>query len=314
MVRAPGADKRLNVKESRMLNCKPFMVGILSGLATILGCRAPALAAEETPAVTATIGIDHIPLAVNDLASATETYRRLGFAIKPGRFHADGIRNNHIKFEDGGGIELITASALTDALTAGYLKLLSQGEGPAYVGFHTANLRAVRDGLEHLGQAYSLDNGILEFTNAELQWLFLFEGTNRSPTDRPEHFAHPNSANATLAVWIAGRDQPQILALFKACGARIEQKQVYVPDQLLATVATVANGEVIFLPASRQIIPGRPIVGVVFRTRDLSAVQRVLRSANAHEPVKLETDTYRSLFVASRDTHGVWIEFREPRQ
>ena len=102
-----------------MLNCKPFMVGILWGLATVLGCRAPSLAAEVTSRVTATIGIDHIPLAVNDLASATETYRRLGFAIKPGRFHADGIRNNHVKFEDGAGIELITASAPTDALTAG---------------------------------------------------------------------------------------------------------------------------------------------------------------------------------------------------
>ena len=89
---------------------------------------------------------------------------------------------------------------------------------------------------------------------------------------------------------------------------------MYLPDQLLATVARVANGEVIFLPASRQIIPGRPIVGVVFRTRDLSALQRVLRSANVHEPVKLETATYRSLFVNSRDTHGVWIEFREPRK
>jgi catechol 2,3-dioxygenase-like lactoylglutathione lyase family enzyme len=179
MVHAPGADKMLNVKESQMLNCKSFIVGILWGLAAILGCRAPAHAAEVASGVTARIGIDHIPLAVNDLARATETYRRLGFAIKPGRFHADGIRNNHVKFEDGAGIELITASAPTDALTAGYLKLLSRGEGPAYVGFHTANLPAVRDGLEHLGQAYSLDNGILEFTNAELQWLFLFEGTNQ---------------------------------------------------------------------------------------------------------------------------------------
>jgi hypothetical protein len=302
-------DKVLNVKESRMLNCQPFIVGVLWGLASILGCRAPALAAEVTPAVTATIGIDHIPLVVRDLVNATETYRHLGFAIKPGRFHADGIRNNHIKFEDGAGIELISASTPTDALTAGYLKLLSRGEGPAYVSFHTANLRAVRDGLEHLGQAYSLDDGILEFTNAELQWLFLFEGTNRSPTDRPEHFAHPNSANATLAVWVAGRDPSQMLALFKACGARIEQKQVHVPDPLLATVATVANGEVVFLPVERQIIPGRPIVGIVFQASDLSALQRVLRSAKVHEPVKLETATYRSLLLTREIRTGSGSSF-----
>jgi hypothetical protein len=91
MVRAPDADKMLNLKRSHMLNCKPFMVGILWGLATVLGCRAPSLAAEVTSRVTATIGIDHIPLAVNDLASATETYRRLGFAIKPDSRDTHGV-------------------------------------------------------------------------------------------------------------------------------------------------------------------------------------------------------------------------------
>jgi hypothetical protein len=49
-------------------------------------------------------GIDHIPLVVKYLDDAAEAYRRLGFAIKPGRPHADGIRNAHAKFPDGAGI------------------------------------------------------------------------------------------------------------------------------------------------------------------------------------------------------------------
>ena len=69
-----------------MLNCRPFIAGILWALAAILRCHVPALAAEVTSGVSATIGIDHIPLAVNDLASATETYRRLGFAISRAAF------------------------------------------------------------------------------------------------------------------------------------------------------------------------------------------------------------------------------------
>ena len=47
------------------------------------------------------IGIDHIPVVVTDLERAQADYRAMGFAIKPGRFHADGIRNAHVKFPDG---------------------------------------------------------------------------------------------------------------------------------------------------------------------------------------------------------------------
>ena len=45
-------------------------------------------------------------------------YQRLGFSLKPGRFHAHGLRNNHIKFEDGSGLELISPPGHpTDDLT-----------------------------------------------------------------------------------------------------------------------------------------------------------------------------------------------------
>ena len=40
-------------------------------------------------------GIDHVPIAVNDLEQAAAAYRRLGFVLKPGRPHANGIRNLH---------------------------------------------------------------------------------------------------------------------------------------------------------------------------------------------------------------------------
>lgn len=257
------------------------------------------------------IGIDHIALAVKDLDEAADTYRRLGFVIKPGRFHADGILNKHVKFEGGAGIELITAPAATDALTTQYVQLLRDGEGPAFVGFHAANLKALTDRLGYLGQGYSVHKNLVDFTSPTLHWFFMFGGSNRSTTDRAEYFAHPNTTNATIAVWIAGGDQPSMLGLFTALGARVGQKRVHVPDEMLASVATLADGEIIFLPSSRQIIPGRPIVGVVVRTRDLSALRHVLQPAVERRSVRVETTTYRSVFVRPQDAHGTWLEFRE---
>jgi len=54
-------------------------------------------------------GLDHVPLAVKDLEQAKADFEALGFALKPGRPHDNGLRNAHVKFPDGTEIELITA-------------------------------------------------------------------------------------------------------------------------------------------------------------------------------------------------------------
>jgi catechol 2,3-dioxygenase-like lactoylglutathione lyase family enzyme len=279
----------------------------------IAQCRLPARAQQAAPGPAPLVGINHIPFAVRNLEQAVDTYRRLGFRIKPGHLHADGIRNNHVKFADGAGVELITAPAATDELTGIYTRMISQGDGPGYVSFHSATLEPIEAAAQRLAEAYSVDEvGILTFRSAPLQWLFLFAGSNRSPTDRPEYFAHPNGANATVGVWIAGteQEQQQDLRLFAALGARIECKSVRVPDPLRATVATVANGEVIFLPAHRQLLPGRPIIGIVFRTNSLSAARHALQVADVTDLQSIETNGYKSIVVAPRHTHGAWLEFR----
>jgi hypothetical protein len=80
--------------------------------------------------------VDHVPVAVSDLERAADTYRRLGFVLKPGMPHANGIRNLHAKFIDGTEIELITAPAGVDDLTRKYRAHLEQGDGPAFLALH----------------------------------------------------------------------------------------------------------------------------------------------------------------------------------
>lgn len=283
-------------------------------LAIPTGAATPTAPGKAPHVAAPAISIDHIPVAVMDLDAAANTYRRLGFVIKPGRTHADGIRNQHVKFPDGAGIELIATPTATDALTQRYRKLLSQGDGPAYVSFHTASIAALAERLNTLGEPYSLESpGMLEFQNPDLQWLFFFAGSNRSPTDRPEHFAHTNTTNATIAVWIAGGDQLRMLSVFRVLGARIDHKRVNVPDPVLATVATVANGAVVFLGSDHQLTPGRHIVGVTFRTTDITTVRRVLPPAVLARTVAFEDTTHRSLFVSPLDALGMWLEFQQSR-
>jgi catechol 2,3-dioxygenase-like lactoylglutathione lyase family enzyme len=259
------------------------------------------------------VGIDHLPLAVMDLERAAEIYKRLGFSIKPGRLHADGIRNKHIKFEDGGGIELITAQRAVDALTANYVRLLAQSEGPAFLSFHTLRLELVQEAFRRARFAYTEDDRTLTFKDPSMHFIFFFEGDNRSPTDRPEHFQHANSAYATAGVWIAGGEDSPLIPLLKSAGGEVATKKVFAPTERSARTVQVQNGEVVFLPKSSQIIAGRPIVGVVFLTRDLAALQRCLDAAHIPSEAHVEAAHHRSIIIGPQQTLGLWLEFRELR-
>ena len=98
------------------MHLQSALAAAVGGLFVLVGWfAAPALPSAEGR--NTALGLDHIPVAVRDLERAAATFRRLGFALKPGRPHANGIRNVHVKFPDGSGIELLTAPRPQDELS-----------------------------------------------------------------------------------------------------------------------------------------------------------------------------------------------------
>jgi hypothetical protein len=278
-----------------------------------LGCAPPASADDRTGAASAgeqqaaIIGLDHMPFAVRDLELATQRYHQLGFAIKPGRFHADGIRNNHVKFPDGSGVELITASAATDSLARDYLALIREGEGPAYLSFHARNLDRLIAALTAAGIRYSVEGEMITLLDAPFKFIF-FDRDNRASTDRPEHFAHANSATAMTAVWIASQDTSELIRLLTVLGATVSHQMVHVPEPVTATVLAVENGRVILLPQSFQLIKGRPIVGATFRVANLDTLAATLAAAGLAD-LQRDKSPDGALFVPPRVAHGMWLAF-----
>lgn len=138
-------------------------------------------------------GIDHVIVLVDDLDAAATAFERAGFTIKPGRPHANGIRNRHIKFADGSEIELLTIDGPQDALTAEYAEHYSRyGEGPAWVGFYSPDTEQLKRRLDELDIDHA---GASPITMPAYRFVF-FGRRNHSPTDRPAHFDHANGASA----------------------------------------------------------------------------------------------------------------------
>ena len=240
------------------------------------------------PSAAGVTGLDHIPIAVRDLDRAAADYRSLGFALKPGRPHDNGIANQHVKFTDGTELELITAPAARDALTTTYRRHLARGDGPAFLSLF----------------APGIDAGSLGLAADPLRYIFM-SGRNQSPTDRPEHFAHANTAESFIGVWLAGEDLSAEGRLLAKLGAQVVTEDRRVPDPVKAQVARLTEGEVVLLPGAHQLVPGRRIVGATVRVRDLGAARKVLAGRGR--------EIGSSIFLPPALTHGLWLELRAAR-
>jgi Glyoxalase-like domain len=238
-------------------------------------------------------GLDHIPIAVRDLEAAGAQYRLLGFTLKPGRAHANGLRNLHAKFADGTELELITADSVTDGVTEQYAAHLARGDGPAFLALYApepgsvAEVLAGSNRLRRGGPYLYLDSG-------QLDYLF-FGPRNASPTDRPEHFRHANGAQSLVAVWLAGEDLSAERAMLEAVGARFGETESPFRGEGRVPVARLPQGDVLLLPGSRQLVPGRRIVGATLLVADLEAARRVVGGQGD----------------GPQSAAGMWLEFRE---
>jgi catechol 2,3-dioxygenase-like lactoylglutathione lyase family enzyme len=254
-------------------------------------------------------GLDHVPIAVTDLEAASRRYDALGFRLKPGQPHANGIRNQHVKFPNGTELELITAPKGVDPLTREYREHLASGDGPAFAGFFAAD-RARLDGtLSALGLPTSTEGGLTTFpARHPLRYLF-FGNRTASPTDRPEHFAHPNGARALLSLWLAV-DDGNVRALMTSLGVSFDTVDVDLPNTRQALRGSLPEGDILLLPHTRQVVPGRPIAGVTLQIDTLSATCAALTQAPASIGNTLVWRDH-SVFIPPGVAHGLWIELRE---
>lgn len=258
-------------------------------------------------------GLDHIPVAVSDLDAAAEQYRRLGFTLKEGRPHANGIRNRHVKFADGSAIELITAAEARDALSGGYMRHLADGDGPAFVALYAPSLDRLAGALDAAERRHERAQGVLTFPAGDSLHHIFFGARGRSPTDRPEHFAHANGAEALVGVWLAADDLSAERDLLEMLGATITEGERAVPEPANAGAATFPDGEIVLLPASRRLVPGRRIVGATIRTRSLAALREAMARAGLDAPSVRRTPRGTSVVLPPDLAHGLWLEFLEPR-
>lgn len=257
------------------------------------------------------VGCDHIPIAVKNLNLAVEDFVTLGFTLKPGRHHENGIQNQHVKLSDGTALELISVSDPSDALAMAYIDHIARGDGPVFAGLYSPDLDSLAQRLGLGNFMIKQDGGLLVFPEPDpLRYLF-FGPREQSPTDLPEYFRHKNTAQGLMAVWIAGDDLSLERQLFEYLGAEFSEESVYIPDKSLVQSAAFEQCKILFLPASRQIYAGRKIVGVTLRIDDVDALREMLPESSPSDPIDVSQKDWQSTFIPPEHAHGLWLEFRQ---
>lgn len=284
----------------RLLVVSSILICVLPGV--------PASGAAPTCAVDARVELDHVPVVVADLEAAGDLFATLGFTLKPGRPHANGLRNLHAKFGDRREIELITSSREADELARHYLTLLEQGPGPAFLAFHAGSTADVVAGLGPTATAARRAGSLVSFPPGH-RWGHLFFGQlNASPTDEPHHFEHPNGAVTLEAVWLAAGLEPE-RELLEPFGVR-SCNPVMLPSIGEAAVLGLRGGALYGVPVD-PVYPGRRLVGLTVRVTDLEPAAG--RAAEAGlTAVRGAVGSRSSLVLDLRARLGLWIEFRGP--
>ena len=204
-------------------------------------------------------------------------------------------------------LSLAPSAQAVDALSSHYVDLLRGGDGPAFVSFHARDTGQLHSALRDGGYEFQQDGAITKLRSPEAAYLFVVRD-NRSPTDRPEHFAHANGAAALSVIWIAPENGDALTRLLVHLGGRQQRRQVLAPGPVEATVVTLGEGEVFILPVQHQVLAGRPVIGAGFRVPDLARVRRTV-TQNQITPWAGAGAAER-VVVQPSAAHGLWLEFR----
>ena len=268
------------------------------------------LACSAAPAANPLIeGLDHVPVAVADLDRAAADFSRLGFVIKPGRPHEDGIQNRHIKFPNGGEIELITARSSHDALSSEYVEWLRTGDGPAFWGLYSPDPESLTALLDKLQLAPHREGGLVTWSGTQSHRLF-FGNRQRSPTDGPAYWAHPNTAYKLRAVWLSAAGDER--GLLTALGGNLAEESGCAPfDSHAKGVILPGDGDEVFVTSRVRQTPPRSIIGVTLLVKDIGAARRVLEHGDIPYVSAGSCAGSQSLWIQPSHAHNLWLELRQ---
>lgn len=164
-------------------------------------------------------------IAVADLTAARSIFRdTLGFTLKPGRVHENGLENVHIRFGDGSALELMaTGEGQPDGLSERYSRFLARGDGGAFVALRAGPADSILGRLGELAAEAEVVKGRafdwVSFPEGHPLHSVFFVHVRVRPPDEPAHLQHSNGTSGLGEVWLEVPDPEKLAEVLKKFGS-----------------------------------------------------------------------------------------------
>jgi hypothetical protein len=200
------------------------------------------------------IQIDHLVTVVADLEQASSRYTQLGFTVKQGRLHANGLVNAHVKFANKTSLELMSVSGEpTDRIARDYQTLLQEREGGVYLaisGIRTEEMEQMPSGLKI---AFETSKGrnwdYITFPQEPELAHFFFIAYHGTMGDPWEIITHKNESDHIRATYIEGSER--VSYFLKGIGLQStgrEKNELFGSEERFVT----ASGDIIVVPKNES--------------------------------------------------------------
>ena len=153
--------------------------------------------------------IDHVVSVHQNLTLAIEEYSQMGFTIKRGHLHDNGLINAHVKFENGTSFELMSLSGSPqDMMAVVYDSLIKIDVKGAYLALTGINLPSLETALRNQEIVYEVKTGKLwDYITfpaiSELAHIF-FIVYHKDFREESEYTTHKNGADGIQHVTLEG--------------------------------------------------------------------------------------------------------------
>ena len=305
---------------------------------------APNANSVQTPAQTVLgqgWGVDHVGVAVRDLAQAQHDYERLGFKFGTVGHFPDGVSNAAVSLQNNSYLELLGSTpGGPGSDIADYVK---KHEGAMFLGIGVSSAKAAVDYL----RARNFDVGgpfpgsVMkegETTSPPPQWYTV--GTSSKPaagkkgitipifwieylsTERQQKrraaglMDHPNTAMGIHAVWFAVHDSEAQLRTLRDAGFEVGDHRKVKFLSARGREVKAGQGMLLLLESSDKnglltrflSDQDEGIIGLSIEVADLGKARQLAESGTAGK-LKNYKGSYGTSFLLPPDvTHGVWME------
>ena len=251
--------------------------------------------------------LDHVVLAAKDLPGLEETFEKLGFHIKKGHRHANGIVNSFIKFKSGKAIELLTVENPGDETTGIYNEFLGKNEGGVFYALKTDSIEVLEKNLNILGYKTELENNksfstlIFEKSNLTDNFFFIeYRNNIEDPVGLTEHI---NLSFNLISVWVYC-DTPAVMENWLSKFGIDPAGSIFNPVLNIKGKSFIINRSNI-----RIFEGGNGIFGLTIECMDIFKTQSYFEKIFGRQIKVYSDEEGKSIYIKPDERLRIWIQF-----